>query len=217
MKVSTDGVLLGAWAPIEKSTSILDIGTGTGLLALMAAQRNPSAHITAIEIDSDAAAQARENADASPWGERITILSADVREFSSQSPFDAIICNPPYFTRSLRNPDEARATARHDDTLSLEELTTLAPSLLADGGSVSIVLPIERRADIIPLMTMRGLFLLQQTTVLPTQEKSPTRILMTFRKGLTAHPRSDKLCIALSPGVYTEEYRALTKDFYLYF
>ena len=217
MKVSTDGVLLGAWAPIDDSTSILDIGTGTGILSLMAAQRNPSALITAVDIDADAAAQARENADASPWGERITTLAADVRQYSAPAPFDAIICNPPYFTRSLRNPDEARATARHDGSLSLDELACTVPSLLADGGIVSLVLPTERRADIIPLMSMRGLFLFRQTTVRPLPDKAPTRLLMAFRKGIPAGTLSDELCIALSPGIYTEEYRALTKDFYLYF
>ena len=217
MKVSTDSVLLGAWAPIEHSTSILDIGTGTGLLAIMAAQRNASATITAIDINEDATMQARENADQSPWKERINIFTADVREYAPELLFDAIICNPPFFTRSLRNPDKARATARHDETLSLEELSSAAASLLAGKGCVAVVLPIERRADILSAMSMHGLFLFRETRIRPTPQKAPKRVLMAFRKEFSTQPLTDEICISSSPGQYTDEYKKITKEFYLNF
>lgn len=217
MKVGTDSVLLGAWAPIEHCTSILDIGTGTGLLAIMAAQRNPSAAITAIDINEDATMQARENAARSPWKERINIFTADVREYAPKILFDAIICNPPFFTRSLKNPDEARATARHDETLSLEELSSAAASLLAGKGCVAVVLPIERRADILSAMSMHGLFLFRETRIRSSLQKAPKRVLMAFKKDFPTQPLTDEICISTSSGQYTDEYKKITKEFYLNF
>ena len=125
MKVGTDGVLLGAWADVKstslqanRSTSILDVGTGTGLIALMAAQRNPEAHIIAIDVNPDAVLQAQENVGASPFANRVIVRQADFRK-GFEGLFDAILCNPPYFENALRCPDASRSTARHSDTLRL--------------------------------------------------------------------------------------------------
>ncbi|MBO4589781.1 MAG: tRNA1(Val) (adenine(37)-N6)-methyltransferase [Bacteroidaceae bacterium] len=216
MKVGTDGVLLGAWAPIEGCSRILDIGTGTGLLALMAAQRCPEARITGIDIDSRAAQQARSNADDSPWSSRIEILAADARDYSPAESFDAILCNPPFFTRSLKNPDGARALARHDDSLSLDDLSRAASRLLTSEGILAVVLPSERKADMIAVAATNNLFLFHQTDVRPTERRNPARVLLAFRKGSPSSRLSDELCITFE-GAYTEEYKALTQDFYLKF
>lgn len=133
MKVGTDGVLLGAWTPVESSARILDIGTGTGLVALMLAQRC-SASVIALEIDETAAQQAAENITRSPWGNRIEVVCQDFRLYSNKNnslKYDTIVSNPPYFTDSLKCPDSQRNTARHNDNLSYEELLKGVSNLLS--------------------------------------------------------------------------------------
>lgn len=214
MKVGTDGALLGAWACVEGSHAILDVGTGTGLLALMAAQRAPEATVTAIEIDSDAAVQAQENAAASPFASRINVLQGDVRTFTPTTSFNTILCNPPYFERALRCPDAARATARHDDTLTLDALTASAARLLSEEGTLSVVLPTERRTDMVMATATHGLFLSRETLVKTLPHKEPKRVLLTFaRQAVPCH--SDTLCIEETPGVYSSEFIAMMQNFYL--
>ena len=125
MKVGTDGTLLGAWVRLPDTTrSILDIGTGSGLIAIMTAQRSSEAHITAIDIDADCAAQARLNAEASPWSDRFSVLHTSLQDFTTKERFDVIVSNPPYFIDSLTSPDAGRTTARHTATLPFEELVS---------------------------------------------------------------------------------------------
>ena len=123
MKVGTDGVLLGAWTDVSSSQQILDIGTGTGLIALMLAQRNVTAHITAIDIDEEAIEQAQGNIAASPWKNRIEVMKQDFCQYSANRLFDTIVSNPPYFNQSLKGPDSQRNTARHTDSLELQPHT----------------------------------------------------------------------------------------------
>ena len=123
MKVGTDGVLLGAWASVQNAHKILDVGTGTGLVALMLAQRSlPDADIIALEIDGAAAGQARENVTRSPWKERVEVVQTDFRDYQSSDKFDVIVSNPPYFVDSLECPDQQRNAARHNGSLTYEEL-----------------------------------------------------------------------------------------------
>ena len=131
MKVGTDGVLLGAWFPLQEGCTVLDIGTGTGLIAIMAAQRG-AGRVTAVEIDPDSAVQARANAANSPWADRIDVVCSDIALFNAGFRYDRIVCNPPYFRDSLRSPDSGRNTARHNDSLSFETLSACASRLLAD-------------------------------------------------------------------------------------
>ena len=239
MKVGTDGVLLGAWGDVEstspqvhKSTGILDVGTGTGLIALMAAQRNPEARVVALDIDADAVRQAKENVSASPFAERITVVQGDFRSFASEEGegmrFDAILCNPPYFERALRCPDKARTLARHDDTLSLEELARKAATLLREGGTLAVILPFERRGDMVTECATYGLSLKRETHVQTLPGKTPKRVLMEFGKGIAMGEMGDMgimgkmgegdvLTIEEEAGVPTKEFRALLKDFYLKF
>ena len=214
MKVGTDGVLLGAWADVEGCRTLLDAGTGTGLVALMAAQRAPEAAITAIDIDEAAVTQAAGNVTASPFAARITVRQGDMRTFDCRSPFDGILCNPPYFSRSLHCPDSARTTARHDDTLSLDALATAAARLLTPDGTLSVVLPTERSADMVMAAATQGLFLKRETKVYTLPTKQPKRVLMAFARHCP-DCKSETLCIEDTPGTYSPAFIALMKDFYL--
>ncbi len=214
MKVGTDGVLLGAWADLGGCTKILDIGTGTGLLALMAAQRVPDAVVTAVEIDNEAAAQAAENITASPWRDRINVVSADINEYRPPVSFDAILCNPPYFRNSLRCPDKSRSAARHGDTLSFEGLAFSAQRLLSDNGSFHVVLPSEAVPDFIKASSACGLQLHRQADVRTKAGKQFKRSLLEFGK-LYKMFRHDVITITDENGTESEEYVNLVKYFYI--
>ena len=218
MKVGTDGVLLGAWARVEHCRHILDMGTGTGLVALMAAQRS-EAHIVAIDLDADAVAQATDNVAASPWKERIHVLEADARnlEFKIQDSeffFDAILCNPPFFENALKCPDAQRTMARHTDTLTFDELARSAARLLAPEGELSVVIPHDRAHDMTVSCACQGLFATRQTIVVPVEGGKPKRILMAFTREGAAHTPAT-LCIQDKQRQHTPEYVRLVEDFYL--
>ena len=220
MKVGTDGVLLGAWARVAHCRHILDMGTGTGLVALMAAQRS-EAHIVAIDLDADAVAQAVENVAASPWCNRIRVLEADARELANSTQiipdfqsFEAILCNPPFFENSLKCPDSARTMARHTDTLSFDELARSAARLLAPQGELSVVIPYDRARDMTVSAACCGLFATRQTIIVPVEGARPKRILMAFTREGAAHAL-ETLCIQDARRNYTPDYIRLVEDFYL--
>ena len=223
MKVGTDGTLLGAWASLpsvvghaSKRASILDIGTGTGLITLMMAQRFPQAQVTAIDIDPLAVRQARENAAASPFADRINIIEGDIRQALAHSEFgiwnsefDAIVCNPPYFESSLASPDAQRTLARHTASLSYRELMACAWQLLSEDGVLSVVIPSDCKARLEAEATLHGFFLGRSCPVRTTSKKPPRRFLLAFKK----HPAplfNEELVIGSA--AYTE----LTKEFYLH-
>ncbi len=218
MKVGTDGVLLGSWCRVPVEGRVLDVGTGTGLLALMVAQRSLKVDITALEIDREASLQAMENCQKSPWRERIKVLHTSLQEFGEMSAdrFDMVVCNPPYFDRSLRCPDKKRTTARHSETLSFDDLLHFSVVLLKKEGSLSVVLP-EKESEVFKDKAVeKGLFLCRQMNVLPTPKKDVKRRLMEFsfeKKELEAR----NLVIETERHIYTEEYKNLTQDFYLNF
>lgn len=214
MKVGTDSVLLGAWAQLEGRNRILDIGTGTGLLALMAAQRNSTAHITAVEIDRLAAGQAQENIRLSDWSSRITVICGDARQFEDELGFDAIICNPPYFTRSLHSPDMARNAARHNDTLSFTELSGAISRLLTADGEASLVLPTDAVADFTGAAALTGLQIHRVTDICTKTGKPPKRTLISIGKSF-CEPCCTRLSIIGEDGAETREYINLVSDFYL--
>lgn len=230
MKVGTDGVLLGAWAHVEHCKCILDVGTGTGLVALMAAQRS-DAYVVGIDLDADAVEQAIENVEASPWKERIRIVEADMRMLADDAPvdvkleeqsvgnnsllsFDAILCNPPYFENSLKCPDAARTMARHTDTLTFDELARSAARILAPEGELSVVIPYDRATDMTVSAACYGLFITRQTIVSHVEGGKPKRVLMAFSKrGSSYSPVT--LYIQDAQRNYTPDYMSLVKDFYL--
>ena len=215
MKVGTDGVLLGAWAACDGAKRILDIGTGTGVIALMLAQRNPEAQIQAVEIDETATRRARSNFDMSPWAERLEVVCCAVQEFNPAEKFDLIISNPPYFVDSLLPPDAKRSTARHTHDLSFEELDKAACQLLADEGKFALILP---TTEFEKYLAITQLSLVRRCDVHPIEGGEVKRIMAEFAKQKVGETILENISIERGRrGDYTEEYRTLTKDFYLKF
>lgn len=216
MKVGTDGVLLGAWAPVRPACRVLDVGTGSGLVALQLAQRAPQADILAVEVDAEAAVQAAENVAASPWPSRIRVVCADFTTFASDSQFDLIVSNPPYFTEALQCPDSQRRLARH--TVGLDYMTIFARSsaLLAEGGTVCIIFPAEAEGRVLESAACSGLYPYRRLSVFTKPGKPLRRLLLVFSKALRPCLQ-ERLCIHQTDGSYSDEYRALTEAFYLNF
>ena len=213
MKVGTDGVLLGAWFPMNEGCTVLDIGTGTGLVAIMAAQRG-AGRVTAVDIDPDAAGQARANAANSPWAERIDVVCSDIALFNAGFRYDRIVCNPPYFADSLQSPDMQRTIARHTVSLSFRDLLAAVSRLLAEDGEFSVVIPFDCKARLESEAALAGLFKVRECAVKTTPRKQPRRYLIAFRR----HPSDLELTegvIEIKPSVRSEWYQELTKDFYL--
>lgn len=213
MKVGTDGVLLGAWFPLEPGMSVLDVGTGTGLVALMAAQRGAGS-VTAVEIDHDAAGQAAENAERSEWSGLIEVVNADIAGFTSESGFDRIVCNPPYFRDSLRCPDVGRNAARHNDSLSYETLVRCASDMLTADGLLCVVLPYDAVETFTRCARTAGLYMVRRTDVTTVAGKQPKRSLVAFGK---QHMELETKIMTMfdSDGKETSEYIDIVRNFYL--
>ncbi len=217
LKVGTDGVLLGAWTDHGGTEQILDIGTGTGLLALIAAQRSPGAAITGLEMDADAAAQAAENAAASPWPQRITVHHADARQWQSDQRFGLIICNPPFYDGHIRSRDPRLAAAKHEATLSLPELFRAMDRLGAPGFRASLVLPQYRLQSVLQAATAIGLRPARTCTVRFLPHKPPKRALLELRHNWQGSAVEEELCVQLTDGGFSPQYRALLQDLELHF
>ena len=203
MKVGTDGVLLGAWAAGGKR--ILDIGTGTGVIALMMAQRFPDAQVSAIELDASAAQQAKENVAASPFSDRIAVEHVALQQYEAL-PFDAIVVNPPFFTHALAAKGCARAMARQTDSLSFR--------LLAEGGVMSLIIPADRCGEVETEAALAGLFLQRKVAIRTTERKQPKRCLLAL--GLrSARSFPQEIRTMMENGNPTPWYQSLVSDFYL--
>lgn len=217
MKVGTDGVLLGAWADVAEDKSILDVGTGSGIIAIMAAQRNATAHITAVDIDADAVAQAQANILATPWHNRIACKHLDIKAFASDAKFDHIISNPPYFVEKTHSPNAQRSLARSAESLPFRVLVESAERLLNVGGKLSVVLPTES-ALLFRYEAFERLWLSRLCSVVTVEDDAPKRVLMEFvYTDKPLMPRCEELVIQQRDGSYSPKYRELTKDFYLNF
>lgn len=214
MKVGTDGVLLGAWTNLENARRVLDVGTGTGLIALMLAQRSKEASIIAIDIDADAVGQARENVLVSPWKDRVEVALQDVCTYTPNALFDTIVSNPPYFVNSLKCPDDQRTTARHTDTLDADRLLGKVAELLSPEGRFSLILPAEQTDELLRIAEEKGLYPSRITRVITRPGLSPKRVLVEFQKAPQDYEETE-LVVELERHVYSEDYIALTKDFYL--
>lgn len=215
MKVGTDGVLLGAWANLEKARRILDIGTGTGLIALMAAQRNVLAEIDAIEIEERAFIQAKENIAASPWSHRIRIEHISLQHFSPETLYDCIVCNPPFFINSTKNPHSPRTLARHNDTLPHSDLVNHAKRLLTQDGKFHLILPVAEAQELIAYAQTVKFYPTHITYVYPTACKPPKRLLIELSLTQSVYCE-DNITIELERHHYSEAYTKLTKQFYLH-
>ena len=231
MKVGTDGVLLGAWCPLPNSAAsnspqgvlyprILDIGTGSGLIALMIAQRlhlrGDMFSVLGIDIDRDAVEQSRINFQQSPWADSLTSQACRLQDMPAEQSFDLIVSNPPYFQDSLKNPNAQRATARHTDTLSYAELIAHSARLLQEDGILALVLPIEAEQEILTLATDHGLHPTHITYVHSKPSKPAKRLLIALSPiSDSRRPMTDTMYIESENAPRSDEYKELTKDFYL--
>jgi tRNA1Val (adenine37-N6)-methyltransferase len=225
MKVTTDACLFGAWVvncspqdPVENSLKVLDVGTGTGLLSLMHAQKNSNVIIDAIEIDEDAAQQAKENVDASPWAERITVINADVRMIVPTLPqYDIIISNPPFHENQLVSADAGKNKAYHSSELTLEELLKIISALITPDGHFYILLPYYRLEEARNLMIKMRLGIQTLVKVKQSPDHDFFRIMIEGKSHINAADHSEReLCIWDEKQEYSPDFTNLLKDFYLY-
>lgn len=213
MKVGTDGVLLGAWGCVE-GKSILDIGTGTGLIALMAAQRNPRAEVLGIDIDEAAVLQAKENIEGSPFHERVSCVLSDVMALRPTKHFDAILCNPPFFTEDTLPEDKGRALARNNKSLPFPQLIKKVATLLTEKGRFSLIVPVSCMQEILGLCLEERLYLNRRCLVHTSARKPPRRVMLSFSKERTICDEQ-QICLVGDDGKRSMQYTELTKDFYL--
>ncbi|HEX8563671.1 MAG TPA: methyltransferase [Flavobacterium sp.] len=226
MKVGTDGVLLGAWAPIDHNPySILDIGAGTGLIALMLAQRTHAEQIDALEIDEDAYEQAVENFENSQWSDRLFCFHAGLDEFVEEPEddpgeselalqYDLIVSNPPFYTEDYVSGDEQRNTARFAASMPFDQLIEAADLLLSKDGIFAVIIPYKEEEKFTALANEYELYPFRVTHVKGTLTTGITRSLLAFSRQQTV-PQVDEFAIEISRHEYTNEYIALTQDFYL--
>ena len=223
MKVGTDGVLLGAWAPISNfkfqisNFRILDVGTGSGLIARMMMQRCPEAEVEGIDIDEFAVEQARENGVRAFQARLQEWKIANSQQLTANSQYDLIVSNPPYFQNSLKNPDKGRQTARHTDTLSYEDLIHHSARLLKEDGQLALILPAESEEDIREIAARSSLYCSRITRVYSKEIKPARRVLLLFERAQSTEHRAqtDSLILEDEKGGRSAAYRELTKDFYL--
>ncbi len=218
MRVGTDGILLGAWATVRPARQVLDIGTGCGLLALMAAQRNSSAVIRAIDIDGASVAQAASNFLASPWPERLHATRESLADFAARPEnrggYDVIICNPPFFRTGPKSPLIARQTARHQTALTADDWTRACQVLLSPAGKAAVIVPAVDQMGWIESAASFELVLHRRTQVRPRPATVPRRTLLEFGRE-PANCTDTELPIECARHQYFPEYRDLTGEFYL--
>ncbi|QIR15521.1 tRNA1(Val) (adenine(37)-N6)-methyltransferase [Shewanella aestuarii] len=228
MRVSTDGVLLGAWANLRQAEHILDIGAGSGLLSLMTAQRtSPTSQIIAIEIDKLASVDCQINAQNSPWAHKITVIQTSIQHYVQQflqfaatslvpnTKFDHIICNPPYFSHGPQTQIEARATARHTNHLSFDELALAIYHLLSNTGEASLIIPYQEEIRLTQAFNLNKMHLCKRVEVSSVEGKPANRLLMSFMHGEQGLCQSGVLNIRDRLGYYSPQMANLCQDFYL--
>ena len=211
-RVGTDGVLLGASVCVESAENILEIGTGTGLIALMMAQRNTTAKITALDINEEAVTVADENFRNSPYKSRLSVLHCDFKNFESDEKFDLIVSNPPYFEE---NPSEKDVTARQQTELSFRDLIKNASENLSAAGRLSVIIPFASGDNFEETCLENQLFLTKRITIIGIKNSFPKRLILEFaieKKKLT----ESEFVIEKSPRTYSDQYLELTKDFHVF-
>src|SRR5436190_6763809 len=224
MKVTTDACLFGAWGvnevKIEKSKlkSVLDIGTGTGLLSLMLAQKNPEIKIDAIEIGKDAAEQARLNVASSPWKEQINIIQADVKKFSFEKGFDIITSNPPFYENEIRSATDSKNVAHHSENLTLNELLEIIKNNLSKTGSFFLLLPYKRSEEIKKLLKDHDLNISKILFVRQSVNHDYFRIMLKGKLNDQENMKTEfnEMSIWDDSRQYTTEFKQLLKDYYLH-
>lgn len=215
MKVNTDSVLLGSWTTIpEEAKNGLDIGAGTGILALMIVQRNPQIQLTGVEIEENAFEEANFNFNNSPWKKRLAAVNLPLQQYSPECKLDFIITNPPYFVDDLKNQDSNKTQARHTDSLSFEEIIEFVRNNLSQTGSFNLILPKTESELFMEITLKRSLYLNRIAFIKPNENKEVNRVLMCFSKS-EKELEEETFCVYESHQIYSERHHELTKDFYL--
>ena len=218
MKIGTDGVLLGAWAPVEQNPfSILDIGTGTGIIALMLAQRSTAQQIDALEIDEQAYEQATDNLENSPWNDRLFCFHVGLDEFMEEpeDEYDLIVSNPPFYAEDYKTNNNQRDLARFQDALPFEDLIEAADLLLSENGILAVIIPFKEEDRFLAIAKEFELYPTKITRVKGTPTAEIKRSLLALSRNKTTLFSIDELTIEIGRHEYTPEYIALTQDFYL--
>lgn len=215
MKVNTDSVLLGSWTQIPKNAKTgLDIGSGTGILSLMLAQKNDKIQITGVEIESNAFEESKLNFLNSTWNKRLKAVNLPIQNFTPGIKFDCIITNPPYFENDLKNEDVNKKTARHTDTLSFQDLINYVKTHLSSYGNFSLILPVNESKKFIEIAKQNSFYLTKIAFVKPNERKAVNRVMMCFSISYSSL-KEETFCVYQSQGVYSERHHELTKEFYL--
>lgn len=218
MKINTDGVLLGAMAPLAfQPRQILDIGTGTGVIALMLAQRFPSSQIDAVEIDHDAAQRALLNFQHSAFKERLRLIEGSFETIKESDLYDCIVSNPPFYTNSLRNPDERKRNAKHTDIIFFENLLSFAHRTLHHTGELHLILPLALASEVSALAENVGLSLVQTISIRSYPESETIRQIICLQKGSTKSNQESNFVIYAEKGKYSEAYQEVLRPFFLAF
>lgn len=215
MKVGTDGVLLGAWAGVTDAARILDVGCGSGLIALMAAQRSPRSRVWGIDVDEPSLSQALENVRHSPFASRVQLSLHDVRSYAPGFQFDHVLCNPPFYTEDTLPPDAARMRARHTAGLTLESLLAQVDRLLCADGLFSLILPSATGDVFLAHALSCGWYVVRSCRVHTVAHKPPKRVLFTLSRTPAASSLQEELVLQDKDGKRTTAYSALCADFYL--
>ncbi|MDG2311170.1 MAG: methyltransferase [Flavobacteriales bacterium] len=230
MKIGTDGVLLGAWASMqspEKTLDIVDVGSGSGVVALMLAQRFTESKVTAVELEPLAVEQSRENFENSPFNSRINCVEASFQDWANesgnQSSFDLVVSNPPFFNGKPKSPFHARNLARHDDYLNISDLFEGAEKVLRAEGVFGLVWPVEREVDLMAAAKVRNFYVIRKCVIRPTPQHNPVRFLVEFKKdtcGTQNVPNIIPTNIVLETGEgvgrqFTSQHNELMKAFFL--
>ncbi len=218
MKIGSDGVLLGAWCPVDNNPfSVLDIGAGTGVLSLMLAQRSNAQQIDALEIDEDAYEQCVENFENSIWSDRLFCFHAGLDEFidEPEDEYDIIISNPPFYSEDYKTDNSQRDLARFQDALPFEDLIEAADLLLSENGIFAVIIPFKEEEKFIDLCAEVELYPIKITRVKGSHTTPIVRSLLAFKRYELSVLTADELVIEINRHEYTDEYINLTKDFYL--
>lgn len=216
MKINTDGVLLGALVDVTQANHILDIGTGTGVIAMMLAQRNASSLVDAVEIDEEAFLRAGLNFESSPFADRLSIYKGSFEELKSEKKYDLMVSNPPFYTNSLHNPDDRKRLARHTDIGFFEKLLSYGQCCLTEIGSLVLILPYELSLEIIDRAISYGLYLSRRINVYSFLHGECVRSIITLDRNKCIAQEHD-FVIYKEKGIYSELYRDVLKPFFLAF
>jgi len=217
MKIGTDGILLGAWSDVREAKNALDIGTGTGVIAIMQAQKNSLLQIDAIEIERSACLDANYNFKESPWDDRLKLHHLCLTEFIPNIKYECIISNPPFFINSMKTADIKRNIARHTNSMNYNDILKFSNDHLTENGTLSLILPEDQGIKCILNAEKHSLFLKRKCNIFPNPIKKQHRILMEFSKIKHKTLESNLTIETKNRHEYTKDYKSLTKDFYIIF